>query len=77
MVEGWRMFEQPLAIFGQFDDGWPSLGAYLHQVADTLEFGGTVNELTPHLTPEGELRWLSPGEAWAEGLLPAPTTRTR
>ncbi|MGP3991869.1 SMI1/KNR4 family protein [Streptomyces sp. 3N207] len=64
---------------GEFDGGWPSLGSYLHQVAETLEFGGTVSELAPYLTPEKELRWVFPGEVFVEDedLLPAPTPRTR
>jgi cell wall assembly regulator SMI1 len=27
---------------GDFDDGWPSLGAYLTDVADVLDHGGSV-----------------------------------
>ncbi|MFI5998686.1 SMI1/KNR4 family protein [Streptomyces sp. NPDC051362] len=76
-----RIGSAPHDDSGQFGDGlgWSSLGAYLHQVAEALEFGGTVSELSPYLTPDGELRWVFPGEEAAEDedLRPAPTAWTR
>jgi hypothetical protein len=66
---------------GQFDDdlAWASLGAYLNRVADTLEFGGTFDDLAPYLTAESELRWVyrDDEEIEEEGLLPAPANRSR
>lgn len=41
-----------------FDHGWPSLGAYLAEVADVLENGGRVGAfLSPRIDSEGRLRW--------------------
>ncbi|MEV5375837.1 SMI1/KNR4 family protein [Streptomyces nondiastaticus] len=64
---------------GCFRDGWPSLAAYLCEVADALEFGGDVYGLVPYLLPGGELWWDLPGETRLNGapLAPAPTTHVR
>jgi cell wall assembly regulator SMI1 len=61
---------------GYFRDGWPSLVAYLSEVADVLEFGGEVDDKTPYLLPEGEIWWSLLTELNGVPLTPAPTTRT-
>lgn len=60
---------------GYFDDGWPSLGAYLGEVADVLECGGEVGVWVPYLTVDRELWWAFEGETELTGdpLVPAPT----
>ena len=40
---------------GDFDDAWPSLGAYLTDVADVLNHGGSVKGWSPFLIGDGEL----------------------
>lgn len=58
-------------------DTWPSLGAYLTEVADVLEHGGTVGLAAPYLTQDGGLRWELPQYVRPEdGLTPAPRART-
>ena len=54
---------------------WPSLAAYLTEVADVLERGGMVAELAPVLMPDGRLWWdfPSPGTE-SSRYTPAPTT---
>ncbi|MDA2814870.1 SMI1/KNR4 family protein [Nocardiopsis sp. RSe5-2] len=43
---------------GGFERAWPSLGAYLEEVADALENGGLVDGmLSPRVDSEGRLRW--------------------
>ncbi|MEU9554198.1 SMI1/KNR4 family protein [Streptomyces fumanus] len=62
---------------GGLQDTWPSLGAYLTEVADVLEHGGTVGLAAPYLAPDGELRWELPRHVRPEdGLTPAPHART-
>ncbi|MFD8999002.1 SMI1/KNR4 family protein [Streptomyces abikoensis] len=60
-----------------FHGGWPSLAAYLEEVADVLEHGGTVGPWAPYLTSDGELWWAFAGETTLNGspLTPAPTSR--
>ncbi len=60
---------------GHFDDGWPSLGAYLAEVADVLDHGGLADGCAPYLTCDGELWWDLEGETELNGdpLTPAPT----
>ncbi|MFJ6486522.1 SMI1/KNR4 family protein [Streptomyces sp. NPDC091682] len=60
-----------------FADGWPSLSAYLNDVADVLDHGGTVGPWAPFLTTDGELWWSSEGETELNGLplAPAPTSQ--
>lgn len=58
-----------------FDEGWPSLAAYLEEVADVLEHGGAVDGYwAPYLTEDGELWWDSVGthEVNGDPLTPAP-----
>ncbi|MEU7602466.1 SMI1/KNR4 family protein [Streptomyces sp. NPDC041003] len=57
-----------------FDDGWPSLAAYLAEVADVLDHGGLVDGCAPYLTCDGELWWDLEGETDLNGepLTPAP-----
>lgn len=60
---------------GVFTDGWPSLAAYLTEVADVLEKGGAVGGAwAPYLTTEGELWWSLKDETQLNGapLVPAP-----
>ncbi|MFE1088997.1 SMI1/KNR4 family protein [Streptomyces albidoflavus] len=60
---------------GVFADGWPSLAAYLTEVAEVLEKGGAVGGTwVPYLTTEGELWWSLKGETQLNGepLTPAP-----
>jgi cell wall assembly regulator SMI1 len=59
---------------GDFDDGWPSLGAYLTDVADVLDHGGTVRAWIPYLIGTTELWWDLPGHTHVNGQLlrPAP-----
>ncbi|MET7640077.1 SMI1/KNR4 family protein [Streptomyces sp. NPDC005438] len=61
---------------GVFRDAWPHLAAYLEDVADVLERGGTVGWMSPYLTAEGELWWDSRPEPRLRGvpLTPAPTS---
>ncbi|WP_151769612.1 SMI1/KNR4 family protein [Streptomyces abyssomicinicus] len=69
---------------GHFGGGWPTLAAYLEEVADTLESGGTVGSLAPFLG-EGyvdgmpELHWEVPDPAkrsrFSRGGVPAPVSR--
>jgi cell wall assembly regulator SMI1 len=42
---------------GSFSDGWPSLAAILHAVAQALHVGGRVDDFHPFLTSDGELWW--------------------
>ncbi|MFD8019543.1 SMI1/KNR4 family protein [Streptomyces lavendulae] len=60
---------------GHFADGWPSLAAYLAEVADVLHHGGRADGLVPFLTPDGELWWSFEDDADLNGepLTPAPT----
>ncbi|MEU6341900.1 SMI1/KNR4 family protein [Streptomyces sp. NPDC046977] len=62
---------------GRFGEGWgwSSLGTYLHEVAETLEVGGTVGDLGPYLTSESKLIWLPPDEAEYWELAPTPVSR--
>ncbi|MEZ0096307.1 SMI1/KNR4 family protein [Streptacidiphilus sp. EB129] len=62
---------------GSFDNGWPSLAAYLHDVAEALDCGGEVHQLAPFLTTDPKLWWSCPGETELNGepLTPAPTLR--
>ncbi|MBZ9640918.1 SMI1/KNR4 family protein [Streptomyces sp. PSKA30] len=66
---------------GNFDGdwGWPSLEAYLFQVAEALEFGDPVGDLVPYLKPNGELCWAYSTDIELDGyeITPAPTTRSR
>ncbi|MET9687334.1 SMI1/KNR4 family protein [Streptomyces sp. NPDC006514] len=59
---------------GHFDDGWPSLAAYLAEVADALDHGGLVDGYAPYLTCDGGLWWASEGKTELNGdpLTPAP-----
>ncbi|MGW6859481.1 SMI1/KNR4 family protein [Streptomyces xanthophaeus] len=59
---------------GHFGGGWPSLAAYLAEVADVLEYGGMADGCVPYLTGEGELWWSFEGAADLNGqpLTPAP-----
>ncbi|MER6318862.1 SMI1/KNR4 family protein [Streptomyces sp. NPDC001581] len=58
-----------------FEDGWPSLAAYLAEVADVLDHGGLADGCAPYLTCDGELWWDLEGETELNGdpLTPAPT----
>ncbi|GAA1639358.1 hypothetical protein [Actinoplanes couchii] len=47
----------PTSDAAHFEDGWPSLGAYLSAVADSLENGTMIGEWRPYLTAAGELWW--------------------
>jgi cell wall assembly regulator SMI1 len=61
---------------GGLQDTWPSLGAYLTEVADVLEHGGVVGLVAPYLTQDGGLRWELPQYVRPEdGLTPAPRAR--
>jgi cell wall assembly regulator SMI1 len=63
---------------GDFDDAWPSLGAYLTEVADVLDNGGAVRGAwAPFLIGAGELWWDLVGhtELNGEPLHPAPLGR--
>jgi cell wall assembly regulator SMI1 len=42
---------------GDFSDSWPSLAAYLHDVAQVLHDGGAVRGWYPYLTEDHELWW--------------------
>lgn len=59
---------------GHFGDGWPSLAAYLAEVADVLDQGGTVDGCVPYLTCDGELWWSFEYDTDLNGepLTPAP-----
>lgn len=61
---------------GLVPPSWPSLAAYLQEVADVLERGGAVDEeWAPFLRENGELWWDVPlPEGEASTLTPAPTT---
>ena len=60
---------------GDFDDPWPSLGAYLQATADGLVHGTDAKDKFPYLTAEGELWWTFADTAELDGapLRPAPT----
>jgi cell wall assembly regulator SMI1 len=61
---------------GGLQDTWPSLGAYLTEVADVLDHGGTVGLSAPYLGPDGELCWEVERFVRPEdGLTPAPPGR--
>jgi cell wall assembly regulator SMI1 len=63
---------------GGLQETWPSLGAYLAEVADVLDHGGTVGLAAPYLTADGELRWeLEQHIRPEEGLTPAPLGKPR
>ncbi|WP_314247408.1 SMI1/KNR4 family protein [Streptomyces kutzneri] len=59
---------------GHFGNGWPSLAAYLAEVADVLDHGGVVDGCVPYLTCDGELWWSFEDDADLNGapLTPAP-----
>ncbi|MBQ0906807.1 SMI1/KNR4 family protein [Micromonospora sp. U21] len=59
---------------GDFSEAWPSLGAYLTNVADALETSGAVGAWHPYLTVGDELWWSLAGETELNGepLRPAP-----
>ena len=60
---------------GVFEGGWPSLSAYLTEVAEVLEKGGAVGGTwVPYLTCDGELWWSLKDETELNGepLTPAP-----
>ncbi|MGW1045383.1 SMI1/KNR4 family protein [Streptomyces sp. NPDC002547] len=59
------------------DWGWPSLGSYLFQVAETLESGGNIDESAPYLTPDGGLVWETPYEAEFLDLIPVSKKRNQ
>ena len=63
---------------GSFEDGWPSLAAYLNDVAEALDEGGAVGPWAPFLTSDGELWWDFSGETELDGepLVPAPASKT-
>ena len=67
---GWAPHDNP----GDFSEAWPSLGAYLTNVADALETSGAVAAWHPYLTVRDELWWSLGGEAELNGepLRPAP-----
>jgi cell wall assembly regulator SMI1 len=50
--------------------GWANFATYLGTVATALTEGGEVDDMTPHLTADGELCWAIPGED--DELAPAP-----
>ncbi|MFI0990418.1 hypothetical protein [Streptomyces exfoliatus] len=64
---------------GHFGDGWPSLAAYLAEVAEVLDHGGMVDGCVPCLTRDGELWWSFEGDADLNGepLTPAPAPGRR
>ncbi|MBV1853758.1 SMI1/KNR4 family protein [Catellatospora tritici] len=67
---GWAGHSNP----GFFDDGWPSLGAYLDAVAQALHGGGDVGGWFPYLEAGGGLWWSGADETELNGepLVPAP-----
>ena len=67
---GWAAHDNP----GDFSEAWPSLGAYLTNVADALETSGAVGAWHPYLTVHDELWWSLGGETELNGesLRPAP-----
>ncbi|MFZ3471165.1 SMI1/KNR4 family protein [Streptomyces sp. 4.24] len=70
-----RLGSAPHDDTGHFDDGHPSLAAYLAEVADVLDHGGLADACAPFLTEDGELWWDLEGETELNGrpLTPAPT----
>jgi cell wall assembly regulator SMI1 len=52
-----RVGEAPHDNPGDFSQAWPSLGAYLANVADALETGGAVGAWNPYLNVRDELWW--------------------
>lgn len=70
---GWAPGDNP----ADFSDGWPSLGAYLADVAEALKSAEAVGAWHPYLTVRDEL-WWSMAEATevnGEPLRPAPQLR--
>lgn len=52
---------------GEFDAAWPSLGAYLTDVAQALETGRPVGYWHPYLLEDRTLWWSSAGETELNG----------
>ncbi|MEY9966876.1 hypothetical protein ABIA33_004941 [Streptacidiphilus sp. MAP12-16] len=54
------------------------MAAYLHDIADVLDFGGEVGVRAPFLTTDKELWWSFPEDTGLNGdpLTPAPTSKT-
>ncbi|GGN06361.1 glucan synthase [Actinoplanes campanulatus] len=69
-----RLGIAPTSNPAYFDEGWPSLGAYLTAVADGLESGAQVGPWHAYLIGGGELWWGLAGETEVNGepLRPAP-----
>ena len=67
---GWAPHDNP----ADFSDGWPSLAAYLTDVADALDDGRAVGARHPYLTIRDELWWsmTAATELNGEPLRPAP-----
>lgn len=67
---GWAPHDNP----GDFSEAWPSLGAYLTNVADALDSSGAVGAWHPYLTVRNELWWSLSGKTELNGepLRPAP-----
>ncbi len=65
---GWAVHDDG----GQFEDAWPSLGAYLTEVASALRGGGEVGGLRPYLTADGALWWSGTTSLNGAPLRPAP-----
>ena len=65
---------------GDFSDAWPSLAAYLHEVAEALTHGGGVRGMYPYLASDGQLWWDDGSDCLSlngEPITLAPTNRGR